>query len=439
MSMHSKVQNLPANGGAGSGSLAGELRNRKASKVLPQNVMAGSGEGTNELIFRASEADKRDFCSPVKKLQDSKKPNNTRTPSKASGISGSGVFTDAGLGLYVTLVGLVIISIFLVLFIFVPLKIRAERGDAVAQYEYGMATLGLAPFTRDVDVAASTKQKLAAKDLAGAEQLLTTTDEAEGAKWLHSAAKQGHAEAQFILAQLYADGRGMARNVQLAAHWLRQASKRGHVEAQHRLAKALQQGNGVPTDAAEAAYWFETAAGKGHGPSCMALAECYETGNGVKVDNEEVFKRYKKAADGGLAAAKVAVAARYAHGVGTAKHEPAAHLLLEEAAKLRDATAHYLLGQLAYHRKLTGNVPDKGVAFQYYMQAAERGHAWAQSAVGYMYSRGEVGKEGKDRRSAKAWWEKAAAQGLGEAKDNLQCGTLLFPIWCYKRASDLWM
>eukprot|EP00897_Mesotaenium_endlicherianum_P008533 jgi/Mesen1/7708/ME000405S06993 len=376
----------------------------------------------------------------VQKLQASKKPSNTRTPSEASGISGDKIDYEA-LVLY-AFFGLAIVGLLLFLFIYTPLQLiaeRAERNSAAFQYEYGMASLGLAPLVKDAGLPASMKQKLAAKALAGANRFLTTTDAVEGAKLVHRAAKQGHAEAQLSLARFYAVGRGVTRSAQLAAHWLRQASKPGHVEAQHRLAKALQQGGGVPVDANEAVYWFEMAAGKDHWASCMALAECYETGNGVEVDDKEAFKWYKKAADGGLAAAQVAVAARYVHGVGTSCDVPAAYLLLEEAAKQRDTTAHYLLGQLAYHRKLTENVPDKGLALHYYMQAAERGHAWAQSAVGYMYSRGEVGKEGKDRQRAKTWWKKAAAQGLEEAIDNLQCGNAFFPSFCYRRASDLWI
>ena len=48
------------------------------------------------------------------------------------------------------------------------------------------------------------------------------------------------------------------------------------------------------------------------------------------------------------------------------------------------------------------------------MKAAEQGNVIAQNNVGYMYETGQG--IAKDREKALEWYQKAAAQGDGEAK-----------------------
>ncbi|MBV9968837.1 MAG: SEL1-like repeat protein [Xanthobacteraceae bacterium] len=51
---------------------------------------------------------------------------------------------------------------------------------------------------------------------------------------------QGHAAAQYHLAHMYADGRGIARNDAEAAAWFRRAAEQGDADAQHELDKLVE-------------------------------------------------------------------------------------------------------------------------------------------------------------------------------------------------------
>lgn len=80
-------------------------------------------------------------------------------------------------------------------------------------------------------------------------------------------AESGHTQAQYQLAWLYADGKGMPIDVQQAATWWRQAAMSGLVEAQFAVGLALTSGDGIRKDIDEALRWFETAARAGHQPA----------------------------------------------------------------------------------------------------------------------------------------------------------------------------
>jgi uncharacterized protein len=69
-------------------------------------------------------------------------------------------------------------------------------------------------------------------------------------------AREGDAGAQFRLAKLYVDGRGVSRDPLLAEHWFKKAAGRGHVGAQLELAQLYERGDGVTRDPVEALAWF---------------------------------------------------------------------------------------------------------------------------------------------------------------------------------------
>lgn len=48
-------------------------------------------------------------------------------------------------------------------------------------------------------------------------------------------AERGHAEAQYLLAGMYADGHGTERDMGLALKWYQEAASNGHSEARQRL------------------------------------------------------------------------------------------------------------------------------------------------------------------------------------------------------------
>lgn len=91
-----------------------------------------------------------------------------------------------------------------------------------------------------------------------------TQAEMESVQWFQQAAQQGHAEAQYTLAWMYAQGRGVSQDLQQAARLFRRAALKGYAEAQYHLGLMYIQGVGVSQDFTQAAHWFVKAAMQGH-------------------------------------------------------------------------------------------------------------------------------------------------------------------------------
>ena len=78
------------------------------------------------------------------------------------------------------------------------------------------------------------------------------------------AADQGHAEAQFNLGLMYANGDGVAQNYAEAVKWFRKAADQGLAGAQSSLGNLYDNGVGVPEDDVQAYKWWNLAAAQGH-------------------------------------------------------------------------------------------------------------------------------------------------------------------------------
>ncbi|MGH6954365.1 MAG: tetratricopeptide repeat protein [Alphaproteobacteria bacterium] len=89
-------------------------------------------------------------------------------------------------------------------------------------------------------------------------------DEVESVRWLRSAADQGLTVAQSSLGLTYFEGTGVARDDALAAHWSRMAADQGDGFAQAMLGVMYSAGRGVPKNHAEAYFWWTLAAAAGH-------------------------------------------------------------------------------------------------------------------------------------------------------------------------------
>jgi len=70
------------------------------------------------------------------------------------------------------------------------------------------------------------------------------------------AADQGHAEAQFEVGQMFAQGLGTAQQFEEAAAWYLLAAKQGHAKAQFHLGFLYSHGQGVEQDYAKAYQWY---------------------------------------------------------------------------------------------------------------------------------------------------------------------------------------
>jgi hypothetical protein len=69
-------------------------------------------------------------------------------------------------------------------------------------------------------------------------------------------AEKGDIYAQYNIALMYAEGKGVSQNMDQAASWLLKAANQGHLEAQHYLASLYESGRwGFRKDKDKAEYW----------------------------------------------------------------------------------------------------------------------------------------------------------------------------------------
>ena len=137
-------------------------------------------------------------------------------------------------------------------------------------------------------------------------------DEAEAAKWYRRAAERGHAEAQFQLGQKFHNGEGVPQDDAEAVKWFRHAAEQGHFGAKCELGVAPGMGRGEITKHAEAQFalgemhangggaqrenkraaakYYRLAAEQGHAQAQLNLGLAYAKGEGVQQDWLEAVK-----------------------------------------------------------------------------------------------------------------------------------------------------
>lgn len=112
-------------------------------------------------------------------------------------------------------------------------------------------------------------------------------------------ALEGHAEAQYLLGNLYASGAGIARDAAEAMRWYSLAAGQGQADAMFAIGAIYRDGDGVAADAAEALRWFSRAAGLGQVDAQYVLGVIYRDGNGVEPDPAEAMRWFSRAAEQG--------------------------------------------------------------------------------------------------------------------------------------------
>src|SRR3546814_20721145 len=73
-------------------------------------------------------------------------------------------------------------------------------------------------------------------------------DYGRAVEYLGKAAEQGHADAQFLLGECYANGRGVTKDLSWAARWYGTDAAQGHAEGAFSYGVVQAAGLGVPVD-----------------------------------------------------------------------------------------------------------------------------------------------------------------------------------------------
>jgi TPR repeat protein len=245
-------------------------------------------------------------------------------------------------------------------------RIKAERGDAAAQFTLGLSyEHGYFGFPKDLTQAFD---------------------------WFTKSANQGDPDACYELAQMYLQGKGLAKNEVLGVEWLRKAHDYG--PASLLMSDLYTMGIGVPQDQSEALRWLRLSAGQGYTEAQFKLGERYRIGQGVNQDYTEAVNWYSKAAEArtrqGSWQAANALGRMYETGDGVTQD-------------LNKATEFFKLGGGGEN------------LLRLYTRLAEQGDATAQFNLAEMYADGT----GQNLANAVKWYSKSAAQGNAEAAYKL--------------------
>jgi localization factor PodJL len=156
---------------------------------------------------------------------------------------------------------------------------------------------------------------------------------------LRLAAAQGDSEAQIEIADRYAAGNGVERDLGKAAEWYQRAACAGNARAQYRLASLYERGRGVEKDLGRARVWYQRAAEQGNVKAMHNLGVLYTGQAGTEPDYATAAKWFAKAAEYGLADSQFNLAILYENGLGVARSTPEAYKWYALAAKRGDAEA----------------------------------------------------------------------------------------------------
>jgi localization factor PodJL len=118
----------------------------------------------------------------------------------------------------------------------------------------------------------------------------------EAAKWYDRAAQAGVVPAIFRLGTFYEKGLSVTRDAEIARRYYLQAAERGNAKAMHNLAVLDADGGGKGANYKSASQWFRKAADRGVADSQFNLGILYARGIGVEQNLAESFKWFSLAA-----------------------------------------------------------------------------------------------------------------------------------------------
>ena len=102
-------------------------------------------------------------------------------------------------------------------------------------------------------------------------------------------AEKGDLVAQFNLAKMYREGKGVSKDYKAAVRWFNLSAKQGNAAAQYHLGVAYSFGLGVVPDYEIALKWYLKSAEQGNAFAQHHLSLLYYFGNGVPEDKKYAY------------------------------------------------------------------------------------------------------------------------------------------------------
>jgi TPR repeat protein len=122
-------------------------------------------------------------------------------------------------------------------------------------------------------------------------------DYATAVELIRPLAQQGDVRAQFNLATIYYNGRGVRQDHAEAAKWFREAADQGDMQAQRHLGFMYANGQGVARDDREAVRWYGRAAEQGDADAQVNLGVMYSAARGTSQNYVLAHKWFSLAAE----------------------------------------------------------------------------------------------------------------------------------------------
>ena len=147
-------------------------------------------------------------------------------------------------------------------------------------------------------------------------------------------ATAGDTASQVLLGDCYASGKGVTRDLNLAAEWYRKAADKGDISGEVHLAALYRDGGrDFPRDMTQAAEWYRKAAEQGDVTAQATLGVLYSIGQGVPHNDIEAYYWLDLAA-----AVKGPNQQKYAAN----RQLVGAHLTVDELAEVEERAAKWL-------------------------------------------------------------------------------------------------
>ncbi|MCJ2034386.1 hypothetical protein [Methylobacterium sp. J-068] len=158
---------------------------------------------------------------------------------------------------------------------------------------------------------------------------------------LRKATLDGDGSAAFDLASRAAEGRGMTRDVPLAAKIFEKLGSAGYAPAQYKLGSLHEKGVGLPRDLTQAKLWYGRAAELGNARAMHNLAVIYAENPGAhgKPDFTTASQWFKRGAEFGLRDSQYNLAVLYARGLGVQQDLEQSYLWFSAASAQGDSDA----------------------------------------------------------------------------------------------------
>ena len=152
--------------------------------------------------------------------------------------------------------------------------------------------------------------------------------------WYAKAAAEGHADAQCIIATMYAEGQRVPKDEGKAIEWFKRSAAQGHAAAEYQMGLRYYSGGGVAKNPQMAFSYYQRAALQGHAKAQFSLGIMFTNGVHIVQDNLSALAWFSIAAENGQAEAdtlRQSVAAT----LGTDQHQAAEKLAAELRSRIR--------------------------------------------------------------------------------------------------------